>query len=249
MGKSYHLKKQKRKEQIFRFLDSIFFMTVILFLTFIVLHGKQVSTFIIGGAADTDIELKILEPSYNTTLAWLGMFVMPFLLQYLRTWNVSITRIGFWGSAFGVLCCLGYFLFFPIKSPIIFFTQGFLYAVTIVVVGIETYLNHDHTSNFWELIFSTISKLVGFIIVLYGAGSAVLRYISSQSQESVDGYISSFLYPTVIIVGVLFMLGYWILIPVLEKIHEKNLVSLSSDKTHWWPSMFYLPKKRKRLKN
>lgn len=212
----------RKKNAFDKALDAFLFVIVQVFLTYVALHGKNLSSEILNSLECSFTFSEIVQPAYNNLESWLLIFVFPLFSQYLRSSKFTLTYIGLLGSVVGVFVCCFYLIYFELKSPIIFLTLGFQYAIGVVVVGVDKILQFDHEASFWELIFSTISKLVGFIIILYGAGSAILQFVSEGTGEPIEGYLSSFLYPTIIIVGILFMIGYWILIPTLMKIHEEK---------------------------
>ncbi|MEQ9308115.1 MAG: hypothetical protein RLN90_01590 [Balneolaceae bacterium] len=210
----------REKNAFDKVFDSFLFVIVQVFLTFIALHGKSLSAEILNSTESSFIFNDIFQSAYNNLEGWLLILVFPLFTQFLRYSRLTLTDLGLLGSAAGVFVCCFYLIYFDVKSPIIFLTLGFQYAIGVVVVGVDKILQFEHEASFWELIFSTISRLVGFIIILYGAGSAILQFVSEGTGEPIEGYLSSFLYPTIIIVGILFMIGYWILIPTLMKIHE-----------------------------
>ena len=208
-------------------LDSIFFVVIQVFLTFVALHGKKLSSVLLCNTNCSYIYSDIFQPSYNNLEGWLLLLVFPVFSQFLRVSKFTLTYIGFLGSAVGAIVCCLYLIYFNMKSPIVFLTLGFQYGIGVVIVGVDKILQFEHEVSFWELIFSTISKLVGFIVILFGAGSAILQFVSEGTGESIKGFLSSFLYPTIIIVGILFMIGYWILIPTLLKIHQAKKLTKS----------------------
>ena len=106
------------------------------------------------------------------------------------------------------------------KSPsfLVFWIQIFLLATVVIVIAIEPIFRNKMDKEFWKLVFDYFFRLIRYFMVVYIAGVAVLKYISTGDKESTMGFLATLFYPTLIMLICFFFIGFWILIPCWNKL-------------------------------
>lgn len=65
-------------------------------------------------------------------------------------------------------------------------------------------------------------KSIRYLLMIYVAGFALLKFLSDGVGESKTGFITSFVYPTVMVLYGVFIVGYWLAIPAWESLVEAH---------------------------
>ncbi|AEI15418.1 hypothetical protein Flexsi_1779 [Flexistipes sinusarabici DSM 4947] len=188
----------------------------------VAIHGKAASSFLFAGGASFLREI----PRPIWVYLILAISSVIYILLRLTKWNPSTKMLA--GVFVGFIATIGMQLN-DNSSSLILFLQLFVYATATGILWIESYFQLDLEKDFWKFMFENVFKSIRYILVVYGAMVVVLRYISSSNGEKTIGFITTLSYPTVIVLGVVFMIGYWVLLPsweryvVASKVHNKRI--------------------------
>ena len=74
--------------------------------------------------------------------------------------------------------------------------------------------------EFWKILFDYMTKLIRYFLIVYVALIAILKFVSNENGESPMGFMTTLIYPTVVVVVSFFMIGYWVMLPVWSRIIE-----------------------------
>jgi len=200
--------------------NNILFGTIILVQLFLTFHGKQLGDYLFGE------EHFRLNNTFNNTSAWLLLFTIPILLTFLKNKkSIKINSLIIIGVFIGVGFPIIFQILYNTNSILIFTLQSYLFGIALITIIIFREIQGNYTVDFYKLIFDKVIKLIGFILVLFGAGIATLKYVSTVKNEASTGFISSFAYPTIVMISSFIMLGYWVILPCWMEI----LKSYNSD--------------------
>lgn len=182
-----------------------------------IIQGKSISMALFEGydtwVRDTSLVI------HTTTL------VSVMLLQWLRDREFDIRINFFVAPLISITACMVVILASSIASITVFFVQLALYGTACLIIILEPQFQQPMHPDFWKSVFSSIVSAAKYIIALYVAGVAALRFISEGLNETPGGFTSTIFYPTMSLMLIFFFMGYWILIPAWE-----NFVKASQEK-------------------
>ncbi len=201
--------------------DKILFVSLLFLAEVFIVQGKAISSVIFQGS-----DKWIREES---VLIHFLILLSALLYQWLRDQKYSLKISLFIAPAISLWTCTYFLIFGAGSSFTIFFVQLALYAAACIVIAIEPYLTDKMHPEFWRLMLSSGVKGIKYIIAIFVAGVAALKFVSAGVGESPVGFITTFFFPTVSLILVLFFIGYWALVPCWEqtvKAYTKNERSL-----------------------
>jgi hypothetical protein len=137
--------------------------------------------------------------------------------------TVCIVLIRAWPAEFGAKAPLALLLALVGPSLIqatstwpammVFFLHLYLLAVVAVIILVEEVFRQQLQKRFWSSLFDRILRTIRYILVLFTAGVAVLRYLSAGLREPSAGFLSSLFYPTAVMILSIGMIAQWLLLP------------------------------------
>lgn len=195
-----------------KIVDKLFFFCVILCSQFFIQHGKVLSSYLFNKG------VLFYNNHYLSIEIILINVIAVILIIILRNKEMKLINKIF-VSCF--ICAIGASL--PIvlinhPSMLILMLQIYFYAVVIIILGLEPLLSKKMYKEFWKMLFEYMTKLIRYFLVIYVALIAVLKFISDGNSESKMGFMTTLFYPTVIVLISFFMIGYWVMLPVWNKI-------------------------------
>lgn len=194
-------------------VDNFLFAAIILIQIFLTFHGKQIGNYFFG-----DKELH-LNSSFNNFLSWFSLFIIPASLTYLKeNKKLKLNSLISIGVAIGVGVPVFFQVVFKVNSILIFTLQSYVFGISLVTIIIHRIFIEKYSLELYKLVFDKVLKIVGFILVVFVAGLATLRYVSNLNNEASIGFITTFAYPTVIVIASFIMLGYWVILPCWNEI-------------------------------
>jgi hypothetical protein len=110
-------------------------------------------------------------------------------------------------------------------SSLVFFLQLFIYGTATGIIWMESFLkvNSDEMDRaFWVILFENVFKSIRYILVAYGALIVVLKFITSEMSGTYMDFLTTLIYPTMMIFFSIFAIGYWVLVPCWQHIVEAH---------------------------
>ncbi len=197
--------------------DYLFFFVILLGLLFAT-HGKSISDALFNGHPYWLRDINVLPH--------LLCILVAAIIQYIRgkKWRLQVSM-----AVTPLLCLIAVFLVHITSngpSILVFTVQLMLLGVACGVIALEPFLQRkDLTQEFWKIFMDSAMKAIRYVLMLYIAGFALLKFLSDGIGESRDGFLTSFIYPTVMVVYCLFIVGYWLAIPGWENLVRSHTVS------------------------
>ncbi|HNT16728.1 MAG TPA: hypothetical protein PKJ37_02375 [Acidobacteriota bacterium] len=216
------MRKQKQdglmRKSLPPIMDNLLLASILLFGELFSLHGKQFSSFLF------DIEEKPYRPSANTFSLFSIQIITVVCFAMIRGSKLKYPLKFFLMSFLGLAASLAT-QFNDSRSILIFFLQLLLYATVAIIVMVEQYLVMNMDKEFWQFMFSSSLKTVGFVSALVAALSYFLRTISDKNNENAEGFITTLFYPLVIMAVCVAIFTYWIILPCWDRVVQYHRIS------------------------
>lgn len=200
-------------------LEPVAFIAFVCVSQLFILHGKAVSDHFLNGT-----------PSLlNVGFHWLDIYflaIVPALIfQAIRLHAPSIFHMQrlsllIMVTVVGIPAWIQWLS--TLRSPLVLVTQFFFLAVMGGIVIVERIFSQDLKKDFWKQMNEGSIKTIRTILTLYTAGLAVLKFVSSGLGETIPGFISSLVYPSVILVVGVAAILYWIALPSWLQVIEAS---------------------------
>jgi len=201
--------------------DYLFFIVITVGLIF-AMQGKAISSHLFNGNGNWIRE-------YNVAPHMLCA-VCGGLYQFIRGRNMGLRKSMLFAPAVGFLSVFLIHLSSSSPSILVFSIQLLLLIFACGVIALEPYVKENKfETEFWKLFIESSMKIVRYILMLYIAGFALLKFLSDGVGESKEGFLTSFIYPTVMFVYGIFVIGYWLAIPSWENLVKSYTID-DSDK-------------------
>lgn len=194
-------------------LNDLYFLTVLLGVQILILYGKQVSIFLFNGGESFSPRLWSVE----THILILAASVI-FTLLKMKKCEEQV--IGFWGGLVGILIVV--MISVEVRSIIISAMMLFLFIVSTFVVVIDKYANDQMSEDFWALLFSASFKGIQFSLILFGLGMTLIKFVSEGKGEKVDSFLTTFFSATFSMVGIMYVMMHWALLPCWKQLVRKH---------------------------
>ena len=178
-----------------------------------VLHGKASSSFL----------LQLTDDPFSQKYGWqvyLVLLLSSTGLVALRRFSINQGLKALIAVFLGALGSFLSTMYSEHPSSLVLFLKLFLFSAVIFVIYMETFLSKNLSKEFWKIMTESITKGIRYIIALFLGGFALLQYLSEGVGESRDGFLTTFIYPSITMVLSFFVLGYWLFLPAWEKMVE-----------------------------
>lgn len=203
-------------------VDSVLYVFSIFFVSIFIVHGKGFSSFLFGGS-----EVIYQEPFYNlsATLIFLLAAVGYELLRRARiSQGLTIIIAVFLGLLTASLS-----LFYSV-SALVFFLLLYIYIIASGVAILTPYLSMKMDKEFWKIMLDSGLSIMRFILIMFVAAAAIVRFISSGSGESKIGFLSTMFYPVITLIVSYLIVGFWVLLPCWNNMVEGYKISRTYQK-------------------
>jgi hypothetical protein len=199
-------------------IDEWLFVLVVFVGLVIAMQGKAMAGHLFGASPDWIREESPFTHMLCAAIAG-GLAIIRNSPMSLRIRTLSATVISFVGVTTIHIFSSG-------PSVLVYCLQLLLLIFAATVVAIERdILYRDFEPAFWKLILDVAFRVIRYVIMLYVAGFALLKFLSDGIKEDKLGFLTSFAYPTVIVVYSLFIVIYWLALPAWENLvrsHERQ---------------------------
>lgn len=213
-------------------VDPYLFVLVILSGLVFAMHGKALAAYIF-----TDRNSPFRELYFLPHILCLALAVA---MQLIRSINISLSHKILSVACVSIIGVMGIQILSSSPSVLVFSVQLMTLIFVNAVIALEpTVMDESLSKEFWELFLGVSLKLIQFLLALYVAGFALLKFLSDGVAESQDSFLTSFIYPTISFVYGIFIVAYWLGVPIWENIvqahripnrEHKNGLNLNSGK-------------------
>lgn len=193
-------------------VDGIGFIVVVAVGFFVTIHGKALAYLLFGEGP------RFAQAEWEAAAVYAASLSLAVLLQAVRTYGGGIDTKA---SLTMFLTIAGPFVLQAAayrKSALVFILQLYLLAVASSVAVIEPLFERNMSREFWKILLDGILKAVRYILLLFTAGIAIVRFIADSGEESVDNFLTTLFYPTLLMMISLGLIFRWILVPSLEQV-------------------------------
>ena len=200
-----------------KYLDEFFFLAILVGLVF-AMHGKSIAGKLFNLNDHWLREFSIV--------AHLLCVICAAIFQFIRRLNLPLRQSMAVAPIIGIISVFVIHLTSGSPSIVVFSLQLLVLIFAAVVIGLEPYLNrNDLDPEFWKLFLESGMKAIRYLLMLYVAGFALLKFLSDGVGESKEGFLTSFMYPTIIVLYCTFLAGYWLAIPGWENLVKSHTVN------------------------
>ena len=207
----------KRHKILFDTYDNVLFFLILFIQFFLICHGKTLGSFFFSTGTT------VLSPNYNNFYHWSLISIIPLILTTLKVITKTRRRlIILLGLIIIVSVPLLLQIGIPYKSIIIYSISIYVVCIAILTIIVNREFNTFLHEDFLKYLLDKVTKLLGLTLVIYGVGVAALKYVSENFGEEPTQFISSFAYPTLIMILSFVLVGYWVILPCWERLIDNN---------------------------
>ena len=202
------------KPKVKSILKNLFFFVITVSGQFFIIHGKAISDHFFAHKE------QLLSAKFDNSLVYLIVIMVSliFLMIKLKVKDKA-KQIAF--TVFIGLIGAAFIVFFGFPSPLILILLMYFYGVMVIIIVIEPVLSKEMSIEFWKFLFENMVKLIKYFLVIFGILFTVLEFLVKQINESNISFLTTLFYPSIILVLSFFMIGFWIILPVWNKIEKE----------------------------
>ncbi len=194
-------------------LKNLFFFVTAVGGQFFIVHGKTISSHFFAHKE------QFLSAKFDNIWVYLIILLISLIFLMIKLKVKDKTKQIFFTVVTGMIGAIS-IVFFGFSSPLILVLLLYLYGVMAIIIVIEPVLSKTMDIEFWKFLFENIIKLIKYFLVIFGILFTVLEFLVKQINESNISFLTTLFYPSMILVLSFFMIGFWIILPVWNKIEE-----------------------------
>jgi len=195
----------------------LLFTLPIFIMLFLSMQGKYISSKLF-----TDRESFFNAEYFSFDIILFTVFIIVLMHVIFKHKDIKLKNI----FLVGILVSLVFPFYVQIRvefhSMLILSLQIYILAIGTIIAVLKQSNIYSLSRNNLELVLDKVSKLISLLLVLFVAGAGILRFISETIGEDEKAFMTTLLYPTLILAISIFLLCYWLVIPSYNKIIEHN---------------------------
>ena len=194
--------------------DILLFGGILLVSNVIISHGKPLAGYLFFQGTNT------YTPGLIEPLPFITTLITPIIYSLLRSSKLNTKQIFLIGVPIGLIGPMITELALSGHSMLHLILFIYINMIAIYTIVMERPFSSNLNIKVYELIFEKSLKVIQFSLVVFGVGVAALKFISTEVKEGYTGFMSTLLYPTIVMLMGFAIISYWLVLPAWNKIQD-----------------------------
>ena len=178
------------------------------------LHGKAIAGFVFVR------ESSFLMGGYHHFSIYVTAVLLSLAFVLTRLSTMDLGKLASLSMLLVVMGAISVQANSTLPAMMVFFMTIYVAGVAGAIIVVEPIFQREMPVQFWKLFFDGLLRGVRYILILFTAGIAVLRYLSTGLGETPTAFLTTLFYPTAIMVFSIGFVAIWLLVPAWLRLVE-----------------------------